>query len=35
MPEILKPDMKAVAWLLIGAFVFPKALAWVRTKTGA
>lgn len=32
MPEILKPDAKAVVWLLIGAFVLPKALAMVKAK---
>jgi len=23
MPEILRPDMKSIVWLLIGAFVVP------------
>lgn len=23
MPDILKPDLKALAWLAIGAFVLP------------
>lgn len=33
MPEILKPDLKALVWLAIGAFVAPKVLAMVRSKT--
>jgi len=27
---VLKPDVKAVVWLLIGAFVAPKVLALVK-----
>lgn len=34
MPDILKPDIKAIAWLLIGVFVAPKAIAIVRSKMG-
>lgn len=30
MPALLKPDVKAVVWLLIGAFVAPRVLAMVR-----
>lgn len=34
MPSILKPDLKAVAWLAIGLFVAPKAISFVRGKLG-
>lgn len=27
MPSVLKPDMKAVVWLVIGAVVLPKVLS--------
>lgn len=27
MPSVLKPDMKALVWLAIGAFVVPKVLS--------
>lgn len=27
MPAVLKPDLKAVVWLAIGAFVLPKLLS--------
>lgn len=30
MPEILKPNLKALVWLAIGALVVPKVLAKVR-----
>ena len=30
MPEVLKPDMKALVWLVIGAVVLPKALKMVK-----
>ncbi len=30
MPEILKPDLKALVWLGIGAVVLPKVLRLVR-----
>lgn len=30
MPGVLKPDMKAVVWLLLGAFVVPKVMSAVR-----
>ncbi len=30
MPGILKPDMKSIVWLAIGAFVVPMVLAKVR-----
>lgn len=34
MPDILKPDIKAVAWLLAGMFLLPRALMFVRGKVG-
>jgi hypothetical protein len=34
MPDVLKPDMKAVVWLAIGLFVAPKAISLVRSKLG-
>lgn len=30
MPAMLKPDMKSLVWLLIGAFVVPRMLTMVR-----
>ena len=30
MPAVLKPDLKALVWLALGAFVVPKALALVK-----
>ena len=33
MPEILKPDAKALVWLAIGAFVLPKLLVMVKAKS--
>lgn len=30
MPSVLQPDMKALVWLLIGAFAVPKVLSMVR-----
>lgn len=33
MPPVLKPDMKAVVWLLIGAFALPKIMAVVKSRT--
>lgn len=35
MPEVLKPDMKAVVWLAIGFLVLPKVLATVKGKKAA
>jgi hypothetical protein len=35
MPEILKPDAKALLWLALGVFVLPKVIAFARSKTGA
>lgn len=32
MPPVLKPDMKALVWLAIGAFVAPKVMAAVRSR---
>jgi hypothetical protein len=34
MPDLLKPDMKAVVWLLVGAFVLPKVISIVKSKMG-
>ena len=33
MPEILKPDAKALVWLAIGAFVLPKVLVMIKSKS--
>jgi hypothetical protein len=30
MPEILRPDAKAIVWLALGAFVLPKAMTMIR-----
>ena len=30
MPAMLRPDMKSIVWLLIGAFVVPKLMTMVR-----
>lgn len=35
MPSVLKPDLKAGVWLLIGLFVAPMAIRFVKSKTGA
>lgn len=32
MPEILKPDAKALVWLALGAFVLPKVLVMIKAK---
>lgn len=32
MPAILKPDLKAVVWLAIGAFAVPKIMAMIASK---
>jgi hypothetical protein len=32
MPSVLKPDMKALVWLAIGAFVLPKVIAIATSK---
>jgi hypothetical protein len=34
MPAILKPDLKALAWLALGLFVAPKVITVVRSKLG-
>ncbi len=34
MPDVIKPDLKAVVWLAIGLFVAPKVVALVRGKLG-
>lgn len=31
MLEILKPDLKSLVWLALGAFVVPKVVRMVRT----
>lgn len=30
MPSVLKPDMKSLVWLAIGAFIVPRLLTMVR-----
>ena len=30
MPSVLKPDVKALVWLGIGAFVLPRAIKMVK-----
>ena len=35
MPDLLKPDVKALVWLALGLFVAPKAISFVRGKMGA
>lgn len=30
MPTVLKPDLKALVWLAVGAFVVPKVLSMVK-----
>lgn len=30
MPTVLKPDLKALVWLALGAFVVPKVLSAVK-----
>lgn len=32
MPEVLKPDMKAIVWLALGLFVAPKLLGFVQSR---
>ena len=34
MPDVLKPDLKALVWLAVGLFVAPKVIAVVRSKVG-
>lgn len=34
MPSILKPDVKALVWLAIGALVLPKVMAAVGSRIG-
>jgi hypothetical protein len=34
MPDILKPDVKALVWLAIGALVLPRVLTTLRSKKG-
>lgn len=35
MPEVLKPDLKAVVWLALGFIVLPKVIAAVSKKKSA
>lgn len=35
MPDIIKPDLKSIVWLLAGMFLLPKALGAVRGRTMA
>lgn len=35
MPDILKPDLKAIVWLLAGYLVLGKVVGAVRGKLGA
>ena len=30
MPTVLRPDMKALVWLAIGAFVLPRVIGMIR-----
>lgn len=30
MPDLIKPDMKSIVWLLIGAFVVPMVISKIR-----
>jgi hypothetical protein len=32
--SVLRPDLKAVVWLVIGLFVAPKAIQFVKSKVG-
>jgi hypothetical protein len=32
MPDIIKPDLKAVVWLAIGLFIAPKVISAVRSR---
>lgn len=34
MPDVLRPDLKAIVWLAVGVFLAPKAIAIVRSKMG-
>ncbi len=34
MPAVLKPDMKALVWLGIGAFLVPKVMAMISSRRG-
>lgn len=34
MPDVLRPDLKAVLWLAVGLFVAPKVITLVRSKIG-
>lgn len=35
MPDILKPDMKALVWMALGFLVLPKAMAMVAGGMGS
>lgn len=34
MPDVIKPDLKALVWLAVGLFVAPKVISMVRSKIG-
>lgn len=34
MPNILRPDLKAVVWAGLGLFVLPRVIGFVRAKVG-
>lgn len=34
MPELLKPDMKALVWMALGFIVLPKVISAVHAKRG-
>jgi len=34
VPDVLRPDLKAVLWLAVGLFVAPKVITLVRSKIG-
>lgn len=34
MPDIIKPNLKAVVWLGIGFFIAPKVIAFVQSRRG-
>lgn len=34
MPDILRPDLKAIVWAAIGFMVLPMVMNFVKSKTG-
>lgn len=34
MPDLIKPDLKAIVWLLAGVFVLPKVVSMVKGRMG-